>query len=227
MTPRGGDGIRQRVLQATAWIGATVALGSFCTYRYLQAGSWLPPVPATIDDWEATDAPIPPDTLAILGNPRATGLRYRSPFNDIVDFSQVTAGMFENYHDPTVCVGGGDFQMTARRIVTLGSGPDAGVARAMVFRHRKENDVRIIMYYWQQNSDGTTDYEARMGNFRDILARFKTGFSSVVLGRRTLLIRIHAFFKESQDPDGLHTQTQVHAISEAIYAHLRREGKRA
>lgn len=217
---------RSSILGLAALLAAVSAAGTFSTYRFIQAGRWLPPVPETVNLWEAAVSPIDPVVLSMLGNPRAVGRTYRHPLGDTVEFSLVTAGMFENYHDPTVCVGGGDFRMTAVRNVALASDSGAGKARAMVFRHRQQENVRIVMYYWQQNRDGSTDTEARMGNFRDIVARFKTGFGSVVQGHQTVLVRIFTYFDDRRDPDGRHAQSTVHEISQAVYQHLRQEGSR-
>ena len=211
---------RTKVLRLSALVAAVSLVGSFCTYRLVCAGGWLPEVPTVIGLWEATDSPVAASVLAILGNPQALGRTYRNPFGDQVEFSLVTAGMFENYHDPTVCVGGGDFETTAVRIVPLSAQGRTGVARAMIFRHRKQEDVRILMYYWQQNRDGSTDYEARMGNFRDLFARFKTGFGSVVLGHQTVLVRIYSLYRQKDDPDGAHAQHIVHEIAQAQFRNL-------
>jgi len=45
--------------------------------------------------------------------------------------------------------------------------------RAMVFKRLdpKFGEIRILMYYWQQNRRGGTATEARMGNYRDLSAR--------------------------------------------------------
>lgn len=207
-------------------IGVTALLGGFSSYQFTHSGSWLPGLPPQIGLWEAIETPVPSATLALLGNPQAAGFEYVNPLGDRVQVSLVAAGPFENYHDPTVCVGGpaAAFTLTAKRNVRLDATSKAE-ARAMVFQNRRNKKLRIIMYYWQQNRDGSTSTAARMGNYRDIQARFETGFGAVVLGHQTVLLRIYAPFLEDQDPKGVHTQNSVHEISQAIHRALLESGK--
>jgi hypothetical protein len=212
---------RRRLAGASALVLAVGLAGIWSTTRLLAAGTWLPTVPESIGDWSSTVVPADPVVLAILGNPRMVGRTYRNPFGDQVEFSLVTAGMFENYHDPTVCVGGGDYRMTGTRDVPLGVGSAGNRARAMVFRHRRNPDHRILMWYWQQFEDGSTDTESRMGNFRDLRARLRTGFGAVALGRRTVLVRVFAPFDIRRDPDAWLVQSQVREIADAVHVHLK------
>jgi hypothetical protein len=210
-----------------ALVGVTALLGSFSSYRFTRAGAWLPAVPNAIDGaWDAVETPVDPGVLSALGNPQALAREYQNPFGDRVFCSLVAAGPFENYHDPTVCVGGAAaaFTNTAKKIVTI-DGPGRGEARAMIFQSRRNPNLRIVMYYWQQNRDGSTSTEARMGNYRDIRARLQTGFGAVVRGNQTVLVRIYIPFLESEDPHGLHSQRAVHTISQAIYRSLLESGK--
>ena len=208
-------------LLATIFAGAAL-FGAFASYRFTRAGEWLPRPPDTIGVWAATESSVPPDTLARLGNPQASNFAYSSPFSsrtplpENVQVSLVSAGPFENYHDPTVCVGEGAFRLTGTRTITL-DGPGSGKARAMVFQHRRVPDVRIIMYYWQQNRDGSTDHEPRMGSYRDLLARFTTGFGAVVGGRQTVILRNFMIFANEDDPQGVHAQHCVHEVSRSLY----------
>jgi len=200
-------------------IAVAAALGTFSSYRFVHAGQWLPPMPDSVDQWTGVEAPLPQNTLAILGNPMAAGRDYTNPFGEIVRASLVSAGPFENYHDPTVCVTGGGFTLSAKKTFHI-DGPGSGECRAMVFRH---GDYRIIMYYWQQNRDGSTSPEARMGNYRDILARLQTGYGAVVQGHQTVLVRIYASIGED-DADGVQAQRNIDDIARAIYHSLKKDG---
>ena len=200
-------------------IASAAALGTFSSYRFVHAGQWLPPMPDSVALWTGVEAPLPQNTLAILGNPMASGRDYSDPFGDVVRASLVSAGPFENYHDPTVCVTGGGFVLTAKKTLHI-DGPHSGTCRAMVF---KRGPYRILMYYWQQNRDGSTSPEARMGNYRDIVARLQTGYGAVVQGHQTVLVRIFTGISPD-DPDGIQAQRNVDDISHAIYRLLLKDG---
>lgn len=207
------------------FIGITGALGTFSTYRFQAAGGWLPTLPSAIQNWELVRTPISQDVLALLGNPRGDGIECRSNFGDGVICNIVTAGPFENYHDPTVCVGGtGVWELTAKQNIPL-DGPGSAEARAMIFRKIGDPKVRLVLYYWQQSRDGYTTSEPMMGNFRDMSGRLRTGFGSVVLGRQNVIVRAYTGYQEDDDPEGLHAQRGVHEISREVYRHLRKEGK--
>jgi hypothetical protein len=210
--------------KAAIGIGLMAALGTFATYRFMRAGTWVPTVPERIGALEAIDTPVSASILAMLGNPKAVGREYRSPFGDLVTFSAVSAGPFENYHDPTICVGGGAFELTARREVPL-DGAGSPAARAMIFRHRQNKQIRLVMYYWQQSRDGATANEPRMGNYKDMMARLETGFGAVVLGQQNVILRIYAMYLDTDDPEGKHAQYLVHDVSRATYRHLLKVGK--
>ncbi|MDX1933060.1 MAG: exosortase-associated EpsI family protein [Capsulimonadales bacterium] len=195
--------------------------GGFASARFRHAGEWVPAIPNTIGHWESIDSPIAAEILEGLGNPPTISKMYVNPLGERVYASVMAVGPFENYHDPMVCIaGGGNFSMTAREIFPL-DGPGSGKIRAMIFR-RRDGAVRMLMYYWQQSRDGSTDTSARMGNYRDMLARFDTGLGAVVIGRQTCLMRIHAFIRPD-DPDGVQAQRNVEEISRTIYQALRRD----
>ena len=91
----------------------------------------------------------------------------------------------------------------------------------MVFKHRAQPKIRIVMYYWQQNRDGSTDFEPRMGNYRDMAARFETGWGVIARGRQTIILRNFMAYNEDDDPQGVHAQRCVHEVSRAIYRALK------
>jgi hypothetical protein len=218
--------MKQRPLVLMAiLIGLTGLMGSFASYRFRVAGEWLPTMPATIGSWEIIDTPLSTEVLALLGNPKGQGRECRSRFSDVVSINVITAGPFENYHDPTVCVGGtGVWDFTAKRTLRV-DGLNSSEVRAMIFRQVRNPKVRLLMYYWTQTRDGHTSSEPMMGNYRDISARFKTGFGAVALGRQNTIIRVYTMYHENDDTDGLYAQRGVHEVSQAVYRHLLQEGK--
>ena len=214
----------------SAIIALTAILGTFASFRFKHAGEWLPSLPNTIGIWEGIDAPHDSDVIRKLGNPLALGKLYVNPFGERVTVSVIAAGAFENYHDPTVCVTGGNFLLTSKKIFPI-DGPGSGAVRAMAFRYQLRDPrytggdgyPRIIMYYWQQNRDGTTDTEARMGNYRDVLARFRTGFGAVAMGHQTCLIRVYGY-TNGEEKYAEQTQRNVEEISRAVYRSLKKNG---
>ncbi|HVK05969.1 MAG TPA: exosortase-associated EpsI family protein [Armatimonadaceae bacterium] len=197
-------------------------LGSFATYRFSRAGRWLPPAPDDMAQWEAKDSPFQDYVLAMLGGPQARGREYRNPFGEVVYWSVVTAGPFENYHDPTVCIPDNGFALTAKREFSL-DGPGSARVRAMIFKHT--SGARMLMYYWTQNRDGSTATEARMGNYRDIPARFQTGYGAVVEGKQTVIVRIYTVIPPDE-PDGAVAQYNLNEVSRATYRLLKADGRK-
>jgi hypothetical protein len=199
----------------------TAILGTFAAERFKHAGAWLPTMPYSIGAWDSVDTPIASDVLRGLGNPQTNAKTYNNPLGEHVFASVMAVGPFENYHDPMVCVaGGGNFFLTAKKIFPL-DGPNSGSIRAMIFK-RRDGDIRMLMYYWQQNRDGTTDTAARMGSYSDMLARFDTGYGAVIMGHQTCLMRIYAFINPD-DEKGAQAQRNVEEVSRAIYHSLRQD----
>lgn len=213
------------ISKMTAIIGVAAALSIFSQKRLEWAGGWFPGVPDQIGMWEGMQQPVSQDTLALLGFPRALQRVYTNGTGDSVLATLVTAGPFENFHDPTVCVGGnGSWEFTAGKEFLL-DGLGTAPVRAMIFRRRDNPKLRIIMYYWQQSRDGATTCEPMMGNYRDLPARLRTGYGAVILGRQSVLLRIYTAYSEDDDPEGLNAQRSVHTICRAYYRALLKEGK--
>ena len=205
----------------------TMFSGFFAQARIQSAGNWFPTIPDSVGTWEAVFQPVSQDTLALLGFPRAASCEYINHVGDSVLSTLVTAGPFENFHDPTVCIGGnGVWAFTAKKQFLL-DGPGSAEARAMIFQRRDARKYRIVMYYWQQTQDGHFTCDPMMGNYRDIYARFRTGYGAVILGRKSVLLRIYTIYNEDDDPEGRVAQRNVHLISRATYRHLLAMGKQA
>ena len=69
----------------------------------------------------------------VAAPPRAVGRQYVNPFSEVVFASFVTAGDFDNYHDPTVCVPSNGFNLSGKKTFSL-EGPGKANVRAMVFK---------------------------------------------------------------------------------------------
>ena len=194
----------------------TALLALFTTYRMGRAGEWLPPLPFNIREgaWSGRDAPLCEGTLAMLGHPKAAGRIYVNPFGEWVSVSVIAADSFDAYHEPTVCSTGYGFYLKAETRPTM-AGPGTTV-RAMLLRNQ-DTGQRLILYYWLQNADGTTDTEKRMGNYRDIAARLRTGYGAIVQGQRTVLVRIFSPVPP-EDVSGLTTSRNLWQVSLRLYA---------
>lgn len=209
-------------LQVALPLAMIAFAGTFATYRFRHAGLWLPPLPESIGNWKAVETPIPKSTLALLGYPMARGYEYQNQFGEVVYSSAVCAGPFENYHDPTVCVTGNGFDLTAKKTLAMGMGK--WKVRAMIFKKSTPNgDMRIMMYYWTQTRRGNTATEARMGNFRDMFARLQTGYSSVVQGEQNVIMRIYTVIPPD-DVDGKQSQYNLNEVCAATYKLMLEDG---
>jgi hypothetical protein len=214
---------RYRLISQIGLMLAAIALaGPFAAYRFKRAGLWFPKMPDNVRNWRATQMPVSKDQMAMLGNPMADARMYMNPFGEIVESSMVCAGPFENYHDPTVCVVNQGFVMTAKKTMPLGVG-NAQV-RAMIFKSTRVENVRILMYYWTQTRDGEVATEARMGNYRDMLARFNTGYDAVVRGKQVVIVRNYAILRPD-DPNGMQAQYNLTEISRETYKALKADGE--
>ena len=212
-----------RALVGIGLLTAVAAMGSnLAAMRFLYAGKWLPDPPAQVGNWTTTVSEMAPGVLQILGNPKANQAEYVNPFGEVVYYTAVAAGPFENYHDPTICVAGNGFALTAKREFTLpvdGGGPRI---RAMIFRR---DDVRILMYYWTQTRAGATATEARMGAYKDIVARYQTGYGAVVRGDQTVIIRNYTVLMPD-DPLGVQAQRNLDEVCRETYRTLRASARK-
>jgi hypothetical protein len=210
--------LNRALLQIGIIIAITAFMGAFVSSRFKRAGSWLPDnIPNKIGYWEGADAPVPRAVLWMLKFPQAVGRKYSSPFGEQVEASVITAGEFENFHDPTVCVPSNGFVLTAKKIFNL----NGCNIRAMVF---KRGGMRMLMYYWQQTRNGQTDTAARMGNYRDFNARLQSAYGAVFLGQQTVLCRVYTMILPT-DPKGVQAQRNVEEVSQALYRALKEDGK--
>lgn len=110
-------------------LGGTAVLGTFTSYRIARAGDWLPPVPLIIGFWSGHNAPLPRQSLAILGHPRTITRVYTNPFGEQVLVSVIAAGSFDAYHEPDVCMSGYGFRLTAEKRLSI-AGPGSAGLRA-------------------------------------------------------------------------------------------------
>lgn len=221
----------------TALLFVTGVLGLFIEHRMNRAGDWLPPLPKSVGDWTGQTVPIPKASLHILGDPKAEARVYHSSFGETVSVSTVAAGSFEAYHEPTVCMVGMGFAASAEKLLPITPPDAANVAappaptsgvhslalppsrqnyRALVFSN-DQTGQRLLMFYWLQSRDGTTDTTRRMGTYRDIAARFQTGWGAVALGRQTVIVRVLTAISPD-DVNGAQARRNVRALADATYA---------
>lgn len=209
-------------LRLAGIIAVTAFFGLFMNYRMARAGDWLPSLPFKIgvDEWSGTDAPLPESMIEGLGNPKTEGRIYGNPFGEVVIVNIVAANSFNAYHEPTVCSAAYGFYLKAEKKLAF-SGKNTPV-RAMMMRNDNLG-ARIIMYYWMQHRDGSTDIDRRMGNYRDIAARLRTGVMATVQGRQTCLVRVYAEVPQD-DLNGAQTHRNVSGIAHTLYKTMREHG---
>lgn len=212
-------GERGRTRVTMIFLVLLVTLLYLTSYRMAAASTWLPTMPGTLEGMMLQPHAVDQNTLIMLGNPRGTAGAYAVSDSRPIEVTMVTGGMFENYHDPTACVGQGQFETIRIDTVDIADGQEKAIVRRLSFRHRESPDIRMVMYYWQQRKSGSIDYRARMGNFRDMPARVEHGWSTLLNHDPTVIVRTYVLF------DGRSTEAVEEAkltgISAAIVAQLR------
>jgi len=212
-------GERGRTRVAMIFLAMMVTLLHLTSYRMAAASTWLPTLPSALEGMTLKEHPVDQNTLIMLGNPRGTAGAYQLGDTRPVEVTIVTGGMFENYHDPTACVGQGQFETIAINAVDIVDGLEKAVVRRLTFRHRVNPDIRMVMYYWQQRKSGSIDYRARMGNFRDMPARVEHGWSTLLNHDPTVIVRTYVLFDGrsiESDEEG-----RLRAISAGVVSQLR------
>ena len=187
-------GERGRTRVVMVFLVMLVTLLYLTSYRMAAASAWLPTLPLTLNGMTLQRHPVDQNTLIMLGNPRGLAGAYVDGDARPVEVTMVTGGMFENYHDPTACVGQGQFETIGTDTVDIVDGQENAVVRRLMFRHRENPDIRMIMYYWQQRKSGSIDFRARMGNFRDMPARVEHGWSTLLNHDPTVIVRTYILF---------------------------------
>ena len=196
----------------------------FINYRMNHAGQWLPPLPYNLSEggWKGTDAPLSRTVLYMLGDPKAEGRLYTNPFGEWISASVIAADSFDAYHEPTICSTNYGFYLKAETRPLI-AGPGTPV-RAMMLRNERAN-MRIILYYWVQHENGTTDTERLISNYRDIIARFGTG-RGLIMGRQSCLVRVFTVVQPG-DVNGVQAHRNVKQIAERLYHTLNGNGETA
>jgi hypothetical protein len=212
-----GERGRKRV--AMIFLVLLVTLLYLTSYRMAAASTWLPSMPVSLEGMTLQPHAVDQNTLMMLGNPRGTAGAYAASGARPIEVTVVTGGMFENYHDPTACVGQGLFETIRIDTRDIADGQEKAIVRRLSFRHRESPDIRMVMYYWQQRKSGSIDYRARMGNFRNLPARVEHGWSTLLNHDPTVIVRTYVLF------DGRSTElveeTKLKGISAGIVAQLR------
>ncbi len=213
-------GERGRTQVTMVFLIVMVTLLYLTSYRMAAASTWLPSMPSALEGMTLQAHPVDQNTLIMLGNPRGTAGAYQFGDDRPVEVTMVTGGMFENYHDPTACVGQGQFETIAIDTVDIADGQEKALVRRLTFRHRVNPDIRMVMYYWQQRKSGSIDFRARMGNFRDMPARVEHGWSTLLNHDPTVIVRTYVLFdSRSNETD---EEGRLKAISAGIVAQLRK-----
>ena len=213
-------GERGRTRVAMVFLVVMVTLLYLTGYRMAAASTWLPPMPSALEGMTLQAHPVDENTLIMLGNPRGTAGAYQVGDARPIEVTMVTGGMFENYHDPTACVGQGQFETIGIDTVDIADGQEKAVVRRLAFHHRVNPDIRMVMYYWQQRKSGSIDFRARMGNFRDMPARVEHGWSTLLNHDPTVIVRTYVLFDgRSNETD---EEARLKAISAGIVSQLRK-----
>lgn len=213
-------GERGRTTVTMIFLVLLVTLLHLSSYRMAAASTWLPTMPLTLTGMILQPHPVDQNTLVMLGNPRGNAGAYTTGDDRPIEVTMVTGGMFENYHDPTACVGQGQFETVSIDTIDIAEGQEKAVVRRLSFRHRVNPDIQMVMYYWQQRKSGSIDYRARMGNFRDMPARVEHGWSTLLNHDPTVIVRTYVLFdgRSSKDVE----EGRLRSVSEGIVTQLRR-----
>lgn len=212
--------------RAIALLAVTGLLGLWVMWRFQVAGSWLPTLPDRVGDWTGEETPLPEHALRLLGGPKATARVYTNPLGERVAVNLVAAGSFDAYHDPTICYPGLGYNQTAERIVAAeppGEG-DGREFRVMVFRSAARRDA-VVMFYWLQRRDGTTSTDMRGGATGDFPGRLRTGISTALFGRQTVIVRVLTISPPHEKTGGQAVRN-VREVSEAVLAHVTSDAER-
>lgn len=213
-------GERGRTRVAMIFLVMLVTLLYLTSYRMAAASTWLPSLPSALEGMTLQPHPVDQNTLIMLGNPRGTAGAYQVGDARPVEVTMVTGGMFENYHDPTACVGQGQFETIGIDTVDIADDLEKAVVRRLTFRHRVNSDIRMVMYYWQQRKSGSIDFRARMGNFRDMPARVEHGWSTLLNHDPTIIVRTYVLFDGRSN--AVDEEARLKAVSAGIVAQLRK-----
>ena len=213
-------GERGRTRVAMIFLVMLLTLLYLTSYRMAAASTWLPSMPSALEGMTLQPHPVDQNTLIMLGNPRGTAGAYQVGDARPVEVTMVTGGMFENYHDPTACVGQGQFETIGIDTVDIADDLEKAVVRRLTFRHRVNSDIRMVMYYWQQRKSGSIDFRARMGNFRDMPARVEHGWSTLLNHDPTIIVRTYVLFDGRSN--AVDEEARLKAVSAGIVTQLRK-----
>ena len=224
-----------RAAKLAAFFFTLGLLGAWQQSRMTEAGTWLLSLPARVPMagvvvsggkvaappvWESDPLPIAPGSLAILGNPQASARLYRSPLGETVSVSVLSAGSFDAYHEPAVCVLGSGYAVSAERLLPLRAPSAPGETepeqmRAIVF-HNTRLHSRVLMLFWLQDKSGQTRTDRLMGSYRDAQARLQTGLQTLFTARQTCIVRV--VVPLTDEDNGAQARRNACEIARAVYA---------
>ena len=204
----------------SALFAVTAALTIFIGIRADHQGQWLPSVPDSIDQiWTAIDMPIDHLTLARLGHPRALGRQYGNLFQEHVGVNVIAAASIDAFHEPTICMAGYGYSLTAQKYIPL-FGPDKPI-RAMILRSDTTGQ-RILLYYWVQDQFGKTTTQSSFRAYQEYGYRLRHGLNATINGRQSCIVRVYTAIRPA-DLLGRQARRNLDTVSHALYEALRRD----
>ena len=207
-------------LKLVCLFGVFAVMILFISFRLSVRGRWLPEVPLQIANiWEATDVPLPPSALALIGFPPTRGYRYANLFSERVETHIIATSSFDSYRDPPITLSGYGYSLTGEKKIPL-FGPNKNV-RAIIL-HNDTNNDRIMMYYWIQYKSGETLTGNNLRDYRDVFPRFSLGLSSVLRGEENVIVRVYTQI-HPQDKYGHQARRNMSQICRALYASIDRQ----
>ena len=202
-------------------LAVTALIMVFVGIRLSNRGQWLPNAPDQIGAWTASDMPMSPAALQLLGSPPAYGRRYTNPFSERVEAHIIATASFDAYHEPAICMSGYGFNLTAEKQLPL-FGKDKNV-RAMILKNETDGQ-RILMYYWIQYKDGTTSTRGNLRDFRDVFPRLTVGLTTTISGTQNCIVRVYTQVHPA-DVQGVQARRNMNEVCRALYAELKRKGE--
>ena len=145
----------------------------------------------------------------------------------------IAAGSFEAYHEPAVCMSGFGYRAVRETTAPLAtgaageSGRGDGRARVLLLQEPGGAGRQMVMVHWLQNRDGSTDTGRKMGTYRDLLSRLRTGLGATARGHQTVIVRAMAVVPPGRNVPAAteaargQVQRNVAAVAGALYRRMR------
>jgi hypothetical protein len=221
-TLQGMTALQKRAFRSlTILFGLTALIVALVTIRLGQRGQWLPEMPGDIGAWSAADMPLTRSSLQLLGMPPSRGRRYSNLFGEKTEAHVIATATFEAYTEPKIVMAGYGYALTAEKRLPLFD--KYGGVRALVLRNDNEGS-RILMYYWIQYTDGTTQTRGSLRSYSDLFPRFRLGVNAVMDPKQSVIVRAYTQVHPA-DRDGLQARRNMNEIARAIHQELLKQGR--